>query len=363
MNDAHWMNLALEEARKGVGKTAPNPPVGAVIVKNGRVIGEGYHRRAGTPHAECHALREAGARARGATLYVTLEPCCHQGRTPPCVDAIVDAKIARVVVGMRDPNPLVNGRGNAALKRAGIAVSTGVRRDECQALNRPYEKLITQGVPYVILKAALSLDGKIATATGVSKWITRAASRKYVHELRRGVDAVMIGAGTLTCDDPALTARRGNTCVKTPRAVVLDETLVSSDDARLFSRAPGELTVATTARAPAEKIEALRMRGHEVIVCAQDTHGRVALRDLMRALGARGVMSVLVEGGGEVFASVIAERLADRVVACVAPTFIGGEGKNMLPGMSIGTMDEAVHLEDVTIRTLGRDVVIEGNLK
>ncbi len=256
--DEHFMARAVELARKGYGTTSPNPMVGAVVVKSGRVVGEGYHRRAGTPHAERHALRQAGTRARGATLYVTLEPCCHQGRTPPCVDAIVDARISRVVVGTRDPNPLVNGRGITALKRAGIAVSTGVRRDDCQALNRPYEKLITQGTPYVILKAALSLDGKIATAAGASQWITSSATRRYVHELRRGVDAVMIGAGTLTCDDPALTARRGGTCVKIPHAIVLDETLASPDDAQLFSRAPGTLTVATTARASAEKIGALR---------------------------------------------------------------------------------------------------------
>lgn len=293
--DAAFMALALRLAAKGRGRTHPNPMVGAVVVAKGRVVGQGWHRRAGGPHAEVPALRAAGRRARGATLYVTLEPCSHTGkRTPPCVPAIVASSVKRVVVAMRDPNPRVHGRGLSALRRAGIRVDVGCRQQDAERLNEAYGHWMRTGRPFVVLKAAMTLDGKIATADGDSQWITGAAARRDAHRLRSEVDAVMVGAGTVLRDDPRLTVRMGAQGPLQPRPVVLDSTLRLPLGARVL--AGGRAIVATTAKAPAPRIERLRAQGVTVLVLPLQ-NGRVSLRACLERLGGMEIGSVLLEGG------------------------------------------------------------------
>lgn len=360
-HDENLMKRAIELALRGWGKTSPNPLVGAMVVKGGRVVGEGYHRRAGTPHAEVHALKEAGKRARGADLYVTLEPCCHHGRTPPCTERIIDAGVKRVVIGMHDPNPEVNGRGIRELKEAGIKVDVGILRHACQEINRPYETYVTQKRPFVILKAAVTLDGKIATADGESKWITGDACRDYVHRLRSGVDAIVVGGGTVRRDDPRLSIRVKGKKERAGRVVLVDEKLNVPVESKLIKRKPGELIIATTDVAPSAHVDRMKSFGHDVIVCRRNGNGYVALDHLMNELYRRGVTSILVEGGGEVFSDFLSEGLVDHVIACVAPKFIGGSGKDMLPGISIKGINHALQLKDVTVKSFDDDIVIEGS--
>lgn len=361
-DDEKFMKHAVELALKGWGTTSPNPLVGAVVVKGGRIVGEGYHRRAGLPHAEVNALRRAGRRAKDATLYVTLEPCCHQGRTPPCVDRIVEAGVREVVMGTLDPNPVVNGRGVRALRRAGVRVRTGVLRDACREINRPYEMSVVEGRPFVILKAAVSLDGKIATPEGESRWITGKECRSFVHRLRSGVDAIVVGRGTIIADDPSLTVRVPGKRARSKIVVVLDETLDLPQDAKIFTRAPGELILATTSAAPSERMAWAKEKGYDVIVCPRDKHNRVSLHYLLAELNKRRIVTALIEGGGETFGDFMLQRLVDHVVICIAPKIIGGEGKDVFPRLSIPRIEDALQLTDVTLRTFGDDVVVEGRL-
>ena len=356
------MRWAIALALEGAGRTSPNPMVGAVVVKGGRVIGEGYHARAGEPHAEVHALSRAGRRALGATLYVTLEPCCHEGRTPPCVGAIIAAGIREVVVGTRDPNPRVDGRGIRALRRAGVSVVEGVLEESCREMNEPYNRFITSGVPFVVAKVGLSLDGKIAAASGESKWITNEQCRAYVHRMRAGADAVIVGAGTVRRDDPRLDARVPGRAGRQPRAIVVDEALRTPRSAKIFKRRPGELIVATTRRAPKAMLKFVEDMGHEAIVCRADPRGRVLVPHLMKELGKRGVTFAILEGGGLLFAEFFRRGLVDRVVACVAPKLIGGEGIDFLPGLSVKNLSSAFALEDVSVKIMGDNVVIEGKV-
>lgn len=353
-HDETYMHRALELALKGWGTTSPNPMVGAVIVKGNKVIGEGYHKRAGSPHAEVNALKKAGIRARGATLYVTLEPCCYHGRTPACTDALREAGIKRVVIGTRDPNPPVNGNGIRTLKCAGVDVTTGVLKDACRDINLPYETFITKNRPFVILKAALSLDGKIATSTGDSKWITNKKSREYVHRLRSGVDAIVIGGGTIRADNPSLTVRLPGKKHEVKPVVVLDDKLDLPRMAGIFTRKPGELILATTKKAPKSRIAWAENQGYDVIVCKSIGH-------LLKELAARDIVKLLVEGGGETYSSFIKAKAVDHLVACIAPKLIGGEGKSMLPGIGPKSMKDILHLEHLTTCTFGEDVVIEGS--
>lgn len=357
------MRWAIALALEAEGRTSPNPMVGCVVVKNNRIVGEGYHRRAGTAHAEVHALREAGRRARGADLYVTLEPCCYHGRTPPCVPAIVESGIRRVVVGTRDPNPRIDGRGIRLLKNAGVRVIEGVLEESCRALNESYNAFIVRGTPFVTAKVALSLDGKIATAAGEARWITNEECRRYVHLLRGGVDAVCVGGGTVRADDPRLTVRLKVWHGIHPRAVVVDEELKIPRNARLFRRRPGQLIAVTTERAPRAMRAFLERRGHRVIVCPAGSDGRVPLRRMLRELGKAGISSLLVEGGGKLFADFFRKKLVDRVVACIAPKFIGGAGRDFLPGVSIARIGKAIALRDVQVKTFGDNVVIEGKMR
>lgn len=351
--DEQFMHRALELALKGWGKTSPNPMVGAVIVKGNRIIGEGYHHKAGSPHAEVNALHKAGKRARGATLYVTLEPCCFHGRTPACTDAIREAGIKRVIVGARDPNPPVNGNGIRILKRAGINVQTGILKDACRDINLPYETFVTKNRPFVIMKVALSLDGKIALAAGESKWITNKECRNYVHQIRSGVDAILVGGGTIRADNPALTVRLPGKKHQVKPVVVLDDKLDLPHMAGIFTRRPEELILATTSKAPKSRINWAEDQGYDVIVIKSMKH-------LLEELAARDIVKLLVEGGGETYSSFIRARAVDHLVACIAPKLIGGEGRNMLPGIAAKSMKDILHLEHLTTCAFGEDIVLEG---
>ena len=362
------MLSALRLAAKGRGTTSPNPMVGAIVVNRGRIVGQGYHMRSGLPHAEALALARAGVRARGATLYVTLEPCCHlEKRTAPCVPAIVRAGVRRVVIAQSDPNPLVNGRGAAALRRAGKSVTVGVARREAEALNRAYSHWVKTKRPYVILKAGMTLDGQIATSSGKAKWITSQASRREAHRLRSEVDAVLVGVGTVLSDDPSLTARVGaklkGLAKKQPVRVVVDSRLRTPFTANVLRTLNGSGTViATTDLAPMARRIALQRRGVEVITLPR-SRGHVSLPALLRALGKRGIASLLVEGGAEINAAMLREGLVQQVRLYVAPVFLGGvDAKGMIGGKSPLRLTAALKLKDVRTRSLGGDLVVEGLL-
>lgn len=357
------MRWAIALALEGQGRTSPNPMVGAVIVKGGRIVGEGYHRRAGTPHAEIHALKEADRRAKGADMYVTLEPCPHEGRTPPCVPAIVAAGVRRVFIGARDPNPRVRGRGIRMLRKAGISVVEGILKDSCSHINEAYNKFITTGTPFVIAKVALSLDGKIATSKGDSRWITNEECRRFVHRLRGQVDAVLVGAGTARRDDPRLDARLADSGGARPKAVIVDEALSVPRSLKVFRRGRGETIVVTTPRAPLSGRRRIERMGHGVVVCRAAGDGRVVLSHMLKELGKMGIVSLLVEGGGRLFADFFRRGLVDRLVVCTAPKLIGGRGMDFLPGVGAPRIRDAIELDGVHIQTFGDNVVVEGSLK
>ncbi|HLO26617.1 MAG TPA: bifunctional diaminohydroxyphosphoribosylaminopyrimidine deaminase/5-amino-6-(5-phosphoribosylamino)uracil reductase RibD, partial [Geobacteraceae bacterium] len=296
MHDTHekYMKRAIALARRGVGKTSPNPAVGCVIVKDETIVGEGWHRKAGGPHAEALALRQAGAAVRGADVYVTLEPCAHYGKTPPCADALIAAGVKRVFAAMVDPNPKVKGRGVTALRAAGIEVTAGLLEAESRLLNEPFVKHVTTGIPFVILKSAMTLDGKTATEGGDSKWITNEKSRAYVHKLRSMVDAVMVGAGTVAADDPLLTSRIAGG--RDPLRVIVDSSLGLPLDARVLHLESPSRTIVATLVVESAKAKKIRAFGAETLHCLE-REGRVDLHDLFARLGALGVQSVLLEGG------------------------------------------------------------------
>ena len=351
------MGRALALARRGIGKTSPNPAVGCVIVRNGVVVGEGWHRKAGTPHAEVHALRRAGELSRGADVYVTLEPCSHFGKTPPCADALVDAGVRRVFVGMVDPNPKVSGRGIELLRSAGIEVVTGILEAECRRLNEPFLKHVTTGLPFVILKSAMTMDGKTATATGDSRWITNEKSRNYVHKLRSAVDAVMVGVGTALADDPQLTARIPGG--KDPVRIVVDSALRIPHDARMLHQQSSAATIIATVSEDQNRTADLESIGVEVLRC-RGNQGRVDLCDLLSRLGARGIQSILLEGGSELAGEALRSGLIDKVLLFFAPKFLGGaDGFGLFGGPSAKRMDESLRLKDVDVRRFGDDVMIE----
>ncbi|HEX9402708.1 MAG TPA: bifunctional diaminohydroxyphosphoribosylaminopyrimidine deaminase/5-amino-6-(5-phosphoribosylamino)uracil reductase RibD [Anaeromyxobacter sp.] len=350
-----FMRLALREAAKGLGRTSPNPAVGAVLVRAGRVVARGHHARAGGPHAEVVAIRAAGARARGADLYTTLEPCDHYGKTPPCSIAVIEAGVRRVFVGSADPNPLVNGKGIARLRGAGVEVAEDVLRGECDALNAHWFKYIRERRPYVTLKAAVTLDGRIATRTGDARWVTGEAARRWVHRLRDRVDAVLVGAGTARADDPLLTTRlaggRGRDAVR----VVLDTDLrLPSRLALLNPRSPAPTLVAH-ASARTRRVRP----GVELLRCKRGKGG-VDLRDLLAKLAARGVTHLLVEGGARVHARFLEEGLVDRVAVLVAPKLAGADGVPLLAGRGPARMADALRLDEVQVERIGEDVLVIG---
>lgn len=349
------MRLALEEAQKGLGSTSPNPPVGAVIVRDGEVVGRGHHERAGGPHAEKVALEAAGEAARGADLYVTLEPCDHEGRTPPCAPAVAAAGIRRVFIGTIDPNPKVSGRGVARLRSAGVEVEVGVAGAECRRLIEPWEKFIRTKRPFVTAKVAATLDGRIATRTGASKWITGEAARAEVHALRSVVDAILVGAGTVRADDPALTARIPGG--RNPLRVILDSRLEIPTTARLFGE-PGCTLVACAQPVEKERMERLAESGAEILPCRPTPEGRVDLDDLLARLGAKGIVSLLVEGGAEVFSSFLAAGKVDRLLIYLGPK-IFGDGPNWAKGPVATTVEEALGFSVRSVGQVGEDLRIE----
>jgi len=356
-----YMKRALELAALARGHTSPNPMVGAVLVKDGQVMGEGFHRRAGEPHAEVHALRQAGEAARGATLYVNLEPCAHYGRTPPCTRELIAAGIARVHMAMLDPNPLVSGRGKAEMEAAGITTAVGEHEEEARALNEVFAKYITTGYPFVIAKFAMSLDGKIATSAGESRWITGEEARRYVHGLRDTVDAVMVGVNTVIADDPLLTVRLAAPDLRQPLRVIVD----SKGRTPLYARVldpglPGKTIIATSELIPEKKLAEFRDQGIEVLISPAQG-GMVDLERLMQALGQREISSVLLEGGGTILASAFAAGLVDKVLAFIAPKIIGGKAApTPVGGEGAPSLAQALTLERVTVERLGPDVLISG---
>jgi len=359
--DAWHMARALELAARGEGLVEPNPMVGCTIVRDGETVGEGFHPQFGGPHAEIVALQSAGARSRGATAYVTLEPCCHQGKTPPCSKALIAAGIGRVVVAQEDPYVQVSGGGIAELRAAGIEVDVGLARDEARALNAPYLKLVQKGRPWIIAKWAMTLDGKLATRTGDSRWISGPASREIVHRLRGRVDAILIGKQTAIADDPLLTARppgprvAKRIVVDTRAALPLESQLV-----RTARQVP--LWVAVSFDAPVERIDALTAAGCDVILCAGQSRQDL-LMSLLNKLGERLLTNVLVEGGGSLLGSLFDAGEVDEVHAFVAPRIIGGAAAaSPVAGTGLRLMSEAISLADVTIEQIGEDAHIHGRV-
>ena len=355
------MDLALSEARQALGSTSPNPAVGAVLVKERVVVGQGFTQPPGSAHAEVMALRGAGERARGATLYVTLEPCCHFGRTPPCTGAIIEAGIAEVHMATLDPNPLVAGKGKAALEQAGIRTYLGEHKEEAEELNEAYIKHITSGLPLVTAKFALSLDGKLATRSRDSRWITGTEARERVHQLRSQVDAIMVGVGTVLSDDPQLTARPGGArAERQPKRIVVDSRGNTPPTARML-REPGVTIIAATALAAPDWKATMEQAGAEAIDLPSRAGG-VDLAALMKVLGQRGVISLLVEGGGTLLGSLFSEGLVDKVCAFIAPTIIGGKEAVGIGGPGVERMTEAQRLTRVRVERLGDDILVIGYL-
>ncbi|KUK54423.1 MAG: Riboflavin biosynthesis protein RibD [Desulfotomaculum sp. 46_296] len=358
------MGRALELARLGRGKTSPNPMVGAVVVNDGKVAGEGYHHKAGSPHAEIIALDNAGEKAKGATLYVNLEPCCHYGRTGPCANAVVEAGISRVVIAMSDPNPLVCGKGIAYLKQRNVEVTTGVLEEEALLLNEIFIKYITTGRPFVMLKTAMSVDGKIAARTGDSRWVTGPEARSWVHVLRNLYDAVLVGINTVLADDPLLTVRLPGEKGKNPVRVVVDSLARTPLNSQVLSQlAEAPTIIATTGGAGVQKIARLKETGAEVLVVPGDGP-RVDLKRLMADLAGREITSVMIEGGGEINASALESGLVDKVIWFIAPKIVGGRlSPGPVGGRGITLMADAAQIENLTVTRFGEDICLEGYLK
>ena len=385
MSDNIFMKKALKLAARGKGRTSPNPLVGAIIVKDGKIIAADYHRKAGTPHAEVLALNQAGKRARGATLYVNLEPCCHtEKRTPPCTKAIIRSGIKKVVVAMIDPNPKVSGMGLKELRKAGIGTVSGIMEAEAKQLNEAFIKYITKKPPFVILKIAQSLDGKIATARGESKWITGEKAREYVHKLRNEVDAILVGIGTVKKDNPSLDCRTRNG--RNPYRIIVDSNLQISPDAKVLKHTEGKTIVATippllkggiinshfvkgghrgifSKKEYADyqkKIEQLQNMGAHVLN-VKNSNGRVDLKRLMKELGRLEITSIMIEGGSSINASALSSGIVDKVMIFIAPRIIGGaDSIPSIGGKSPVLLKSAFNLKDIQIKHPGEDILVEG---
>lgn len=357
--DEAFMALACKLAARGRGRTQPNPMVGAVLVREGRAFSEGYHKSPGTPHAEVVAIEGAREDVAGATLYVNLEPCAHYGRTPPCVDLIIAKRIGRVVVGTKDTNPLVNGKSIEALRRSGVRVTCGVLEEECRRLNETFFKYVETKRPFVTLKAALTLDGKIASRTGRSQWISSPASRKKAHRLRSIVDAVLVGVGTVLQDDPQLTVR-GIRGARNPCRVVMDSRLRSPMSARILEP-EAETVVATTERAPVRKIRELERRDIRVEVFRPDRSGRVPVGPLLRSLAKQGRQHVLVEGGAGIYSSLLEAGEVDKLLLFIAPLLIGGrDAPSLFDGRGFESPQAGLPVRDLRWRRSDRDLMLEG---
>lgn len=366
--DKDYMSIALDLARLGAGRTSPNPAVGAVIVKGDKILATGFHRKAGMPHAEIEAIRNVGAihesPLRDATLYVTLEPCCHTGRTPPCTEAILKAGFREVVVGMRDPDVKVSGKGIRFLKKYGVKVREGVFRRECEELNEAYIKHRRTGIPFVILKSAMTLDGMVGLKSGRSKWITSPEARRFAHGMRDRVDAILVGMGTVKRDNPKLTTRLGKKG-RDPVRIILDSHLSVTGRERIFhvkSKAPTWVVTTLPSGHPRwVRLRRIWKRGSvEVLSCRADREGRVDLKDLLKKLGKRGVMTLLVEGGPTVASSFIRRKLVDKIALFVAPAFLGENGLPLFSEIAIPSLSKMPRLKNISCREIGPDLLIEG---
>jgi len=358
-----FMEYALSLSELALGYTSPNPAVGAVVVRDGIVVGLGHTQPPGSAHAEIMALRQAGDTARGAIMYVTLEPCCYQGRTPPCTQSIIDAEVSEVHVALLDPNPRVSGRGIKDLEDAGIKTFVGEGEEKAREINESYIKFITTGLPFVVAKFAISLDGKIATESGDSKWISGEESRKYVHYLRHIVDAIMVGANTITIDDPQLTARgcsgKGGRTKMQPLRVIVDGNGLTPLSAQVFNQ-PGRTLVAVAEFLDTKKKQAFNDAGAEVVELPAK-QGTINLAGLLNLLGEKQVTSILVEGGSKLFGSLFDQQLVDKVLAFVSPIIIGGDGaKSAVGGKGVSNVAEALCLRQVKTERLGNDILVSG---
>lgn len=359
--DEKYMRLAMQLAGNAIGRTSPNPLVGAVIVKDNRVVGCGWHRKAGTPHAEVHALNQAGELAQGADVYVTLEPCAHYGKTPPCAKALVEAKVKNVYGGLLDVNPKVAGKGFKILEDAGIHVEYGFLQDELRKQNEVFFKWIEHKKPFVVLKAAMTLDGKIATATGQSKWITNETSRAYGYKLRDIYDGIMVGINTVIEDNPMLTARVDGG--KNPIRIVVDSSLKIDINANLVQDKSAKTIIATTDKADKDKILKLQAQDVDVIVVDKDENDKVDIEKLLDILGQQNICSILVEGGATLSGSFVARKLVDKVYFFIAPKIVGGkEAKTPVAGTGILNLQEALALKDIQIEKLEEDILIIGRV-
>ena len=349
----------MRQARKGIGRTSPNPAVGAVIVRNGQVAATGYHRRAGLPHAEVEALKKLEGKTKGDTLYVTLEPCNHHGKTPPCTEAILKSGISRVVVGMNDPNPDVSGGGCEFLIKKGISVTTGVLEKECLRLNEAFSKFVTSRRPFVIVKSAQTIDGWTATATGHSQWITNDKSRRFVHRLRDQVDAVMVGVGTVLADNPRLTTRFDRGQGKDPLRIIVDTHLRTPLNATVLNQDSSAKTLLVAgADIPPEALLRFKEKGASTLTCHTRV-GRIDLKRLMDILGSMAVTSLLVEGGASIIGSLLREKLVDKFYIFKAPKILGGgDGVPMAAGSGPPKIDQCLRLKKIKVRRFEDDVLL-----
>jgi len=368
MDHQYYMRRAIELARKGRGFTSPNPMVGAVVAKDGRIVGEGYHQAAGQPHAEVNALDDAGEEARGATLYVTLEPCNHTGRTPPCTARIIRSGIETVVSAMADPNPRVTGGGHAALEAHGIRVHRGVCEKEARRLNEAFVKYICTGRPFVTVKCAATLDGRIATRTGDARWVTGPDSRLHVHRLRHAVDGILVGINTVRADDPSLTTRLPADVQPDPRdpvRIILDTHLSIPENARILRLDSEAVTLIICADVvPDEKRAAIESAKVRVVPVETDEDGRIHLDGLMERLGAEQITSLLIEGGSRVIASAFAAGIVDRAMFFYAPKILGGDdGVPVCAGPGRDSMADCIRLTDIRTRRFDDDLLVEGTVQ
>lgn len=362
--DEDYLQLAIIEAKKAKGRTSPNPCVGAVIIKDGHVISTGYHEKAGTPHAEVHALRRAGDIAQGATLYVTLEPCNHTGRTPPCSHAVVQSGIKRVVIGMMDPNPLVSGSGVQYLTDHSIEVTTGILEEQCRRINEPYFKYITTGLPLVVLKAGVSLDGRLNYRKGDSGWITGPKSLEMVHQARNEFDAILVGRNTIVVDNPSLTTRLDKGDGRDPVRVILDSKLSLSKSSKILHLISDNYTwLFCCMTASQQSISELRALGVKVTQIPCDQDGLLDLTSVLKALAKEGIISLLIEGGGKIHSSFLKKRLADKVYLFYAPIIAGSGGVSFVSDLSVNDRDSAIKIKDVIYTQCGEDILIEGAIQ
>jgi len=358
MNDQFFMEFALNLAKKTKGQTSPNPVVGTVVVKDGRIIGMGAHLKAGNSHAEVHALEMAGSLAKDSTIYVTLEPCSHYGKTPPCAKRIIEAKVKRVVIATLDPNPLVSGGGVELLEKAGIDITVGVLEDEAKKINEHFNKYITTRLPFVTVKTAMTIDGKVASYSGSSKWITGENARKSVHQIRHEHDAIMVGIGTVLKDNPFLNVRTDQPGIS-PVRVIIDSNLNTPVDANIITDKSAPTWLFTTSNAPKDNVDALEAKGIDVIVTSGQNE--VPLHEALKYLGKNKITSVLVEGGPSIIGSLLDQQLIDKYITFIAPKLIGGRNApSVIGGQGIESMSEAIQLKGFSVEQYDDDLCIIG---